>query len=113
LLGQILADFEGAALDTAGVQLRENLDDFHLRVVLFFLTTDCTDGHGYFLGDGFWMEGCGVLVSVFICVICGSVFLTTGGHGFYWRSFRVTRLMPSFAYLKLRSRPVSRPVIFR
>ncbi len=28
-LGQILADFERAALDTAGVQLRENLDDFH------------------------------------------------------------------------------------
>jgi hypothetical protein len=28
LLGQILADFESAALDTAGVQLRENLDDF-------------------------------------------------------------------------------------
>jgi hypothetical protein len=28
LLGQIFADFESAALDTAGVQLRENLDDF-------------------------------------------------------------------------------------
>jgi hypothetical protein len=33
---QILADIEGAALDTAGVQLGENLDDFHLRVVLLF-----------------------------------------------------------------------------
>ena len=35
-LGQILADFEGAAFDAAGVQLRENLDDFHGRVVLLF-----------------------------------------------------------------------------
>ena len=30
LLDQILADFQSAAFDAAGVELGENLDDFHL-----------------------------------------------------------------------------------
>lgn len=29
LVDKILADFQGAALDAAGIQLREDLDDFH------------------------------------------------------------------------------------
>ena len=31
LLDQILADFQRAAFDASGVELGENLDDFHVR----------------------------------------------------------------------------------